>query len=162
MKVVITGAAGFLGRKLTQALLEGGTLAGPGEAAERIDKLVLFDSIAPPATDDPRVETRTGDVADPAAVAAAIGDDAGTIFHLAAVVSGAAEADFDLGYRVNLDGTRNVLEAARRLGHRPRVLFTSSIAVYGGTDLPAVVTDETPLTPLTSYGSGADRSRSRA
>jgi nucleoside-diphosphate-sugar epimerase len=74
------------------------------------------------------------------------------VFHFAAVVSAGAEADFDLGYRVNLDGTRNVLEACRELGTNPRVVFTSSLAAYGG-DLPPDVTDDTPLTPQTSYGS---------
>jgi len=73
------------------------------------------------------------------------------VFHFAAVVSAGAEADFDLGYRVNLDGTRNVLEACRGLGSCPRVVFTSSLAAYGG-DLPPAVTDDTPLTPQTSYG----------
>ena len=73
------------------------------------------------------------------------------MFHFAAVVSAGAEADFDLGYRVNLDGTRNVLEACRALGTNPRVVFTSSLAAYGG-DLPPAVTDDTPLTPQTSYG----------
>jgi hypothetical protein len=76
---------------------------------------------------------------------------ASTVFHFAAVVSAGAEADFDLGYRVNLDGTRNVLEACRALGTNPRVVFTSSLAAYGG-DLPPAVTDDTPLTPQTSYG----------
>ncbi len=76
---------------------------------------------------------------------------ASTVFHFAAVVSAGAEADFDLGYRVNLDGTRNVLEACRALGTNPRVVFTSSLAAFGG-DLPPAVTDDTPLTPQTSYG----------
>ncbi|MCA3235346.1 MAG: NAD-dependent epimerase/dehydratase family protein, partial [Cupriavidus sp.] len=77
--------------------------------------------------------------------------DTGAIFHLAAVVSGAAEADFDLGMRVNLDASRALLETCRQVGHVPRVVFTSSVAVYGGK-LPAVVQDDTALNPQSSYG----------
>ena len=91
-----------------------------------------------------------GDIANRATVQSIV-QGASTVFHFAAVVSAGAEADFDLGYRVNLDGTRNVLEACRELGTNPRVVFTSSLAAYGG-DLPPAVTDDTPLTPQTSYG----------
>ena len=91
------------------------------------------------------------DIADRDVMGGLIGPDVDLLFHLAAVVSGAAEADFDLGMRINLDGSRGLLELCRRAGRRPRVVFTSSVAVYGGA-LPPVVTDETPLNPRSSYG----------
>jgi nucleoside-diphosphate-sugar epimerase len=97
------------------------------------------------------VTTIAGDVADKAQVAAVIGNDTNSVFHLAAIVSAGAEADFELGWRINLDGTRNVLEACRALPKPARLVFTSSIAVYGG-ELPNPVTDATILTPRTSYG----------
>src|SRR5262245_7378938 len=93
----------------------------------------------------------TGDIADPSAVGAAIAPGTDAVYHLAAVVSGEAEADTDFGYRVNLEGTREVLEACRALGTGPRLIFASSLAVYGGR-LPPEVGDDTPLRPQTSYG----------
>lgn len=92
-----------------------------------------------------------GDLSDAATVRGLIDADVASVFHLAAVVSAGAEADFDLGMRVNLDGTRHVLDACRALPQPAKVVFTSSLAVYGG-DLPETVTDETPITPQTSYG----------
>jgi nucleoside-diphosphate-sugar epimerase len=152
MKVAITGGAGFLGKKLARRLLQQDSLKGPQGAAERVSELVLFDvgRASGPGLDDPRVKTVTGDIANFASVQTIV-QGASTVFHFAAVVSAGAEADFDLGYRVNLDGTRNVLEACRALGTNPRVVFTSSLAAFGG-DLPPAVTDDTPLTPQTSYG----------
>ena len=152
MKVVITGGAGFIGRRLARRILDKGTLAGPDGAQHQVTKLVLFDVVAAEGFDDPRVETVAGDVSDKAQVAAVIGGDTDSIFHLAAIVSAQAEEDYDLGMRINLDGTRHVLEAARALPHAPRLVFASSIAVYGGENLPDTVTDGTPVTPLTSYG----------
>jgi len=152
MKVVITGGAGFLGKKLAARLLADGQLTGPSGKPELIEELVLFDTaLSPIGAGDGRVLTVAGDIADAKQVEALIGDHTASVFHLAAVVSAGAEADFDLGYSVNLDGTRNVLEACRRLEQPARLVFTSSIAAYGG-DLPEVVTDTTMLTPQTSYG----------
>jgi len=152
MKVVITGGGGFLGKKLARRILQQGTLADADGKQQKVNELLLFDvaKASGPGLDDPRVRAMAGDIADRATVRS-IMQGASTVFHFAAVVSAGAEADFDLGYRVNLDGTRNVLEACRELGTQPRVVFTSSLAAYGG-DLPPAVTDDTPLTPQTSYG----------
>lgn len=149
MKILITGGAGFLGQQLARALLDRGALRLAGGEA-KIDRIVCFDQSAG-VLQDARVEYRTGDISDPATVRGLIDRDTAVVVHLAAVVSGGAEADFDLGMRVNLDGTRLLLDACRAAGHQPRVLFTSSIAVFGG-DLPAVVTDATTPTPQGSYG----------
>jgi D-erythronate 2-dehydrogenase len=153
MKVVITGGAGFIGRQLAERLLALGELPGRDGKAERIDELVLFDAVepAPFKTPDKRVRATTGDIADRALVARTIGQNTGSVFHLAAVVSAAAEADFDLGMRVNVEGTQAVLEACRALPQPARLVFTSSIAVFGG-DMPPTLVDTTPLTPQTSYG----------
>jgi len=152
MKVVITGGAGFLGKKLARRILQQGTLADEGGKQQKVSELLLFDvaRASGPGLDDPRVRAMAGDIANRATVQS-IMQGASTVFHFAAVVSAGAEADFDLGYRVNLDGTRNVLECCRELGSNPRLVFTSSLAAYGG-DLPPAVTDDTALTPQTSYG----------
>jgi nucleoside-diphosphate-sugar epimerase len=151
MQVVITGAAGFLGRKLAQRLLDGAQLVDRDGRAAPVDRLLLFDVVAVDGFDDPRVVQVAGDIADAALVRRTIDAATDSVFHLAAVLSAGAEADFDLGYRVNLDGTRAVLEACRALDHAPRLLFTSSVAVFGG-ELPARLDDDTPLRPQTSYG----------
>ena len=153
MKVVLSGGGGFIGRRLARSLLERGGLTGADGRAARIDKLVIFDVAAPqpPLADDPRLEVATGDIGDPETVNALVTDDCGAVFHLAAVVSAGAEEDFDLGMRVNMQGTMNVLEACRRHGTCPRVVFASSVAVFGG-DMPEVIQDGTALTPQTSYG----------
>ena len=152
MKIVITGGGGFIGRKLAQALLADG-LQRDGKPVGPIDKLVLVDAVAPaPIKSAPgQVECIEGDVSDAGLIGRIIGNDTDSVFHLAAVVSGAAEADFDLGMRVNLDGTRVLLEACRRLPKPARLVFTSSVAVFGGR-LPPVLNDDTPLRPETSYG----------
>lgn len=151
MKVVVTGGAGFLGRRLARALLAKGTLAGPGGGQERIERLVLLDLAPADGLDDPRVEALAGDVADEALLRRVVDGATGAVFHLAAVVSAQAEADFDLGMRVNLDATRRLLDACRALPRPPRLVATSSVAVYGG-ELPARVTDDTALRPQSSYG----------
>ena len=151
MKVVITGGAGFLGRRLAAKLLERGALTGPDGQARRIDEVALVDIVAATGFDDARIRQASGDIADPSLLASVIDAETSSVFHLAAVVSGQAEADFDLGMRVNLDATRRLLDACRATGHRPRVVFTSSVAVYGGP-LPAVVRDDTAVNPQSSYG----------
>lgn len=146
MRVLITGGAGFIGSKLARALLARGSLAG-----RPIETIRLVDVVRAEGFDDPRVETIAGDVTRPGAVFSWFAGGFDAVFHLAAVVSGQAETDFELGYAVNLDGTRHVLEAARHLCRRPIFVFASSCAVYGG-DLPEPITDTTHLTPQSSYG----------
>lgn len=151
MNILVTGGAGFIGQQLIKALLErGSVVVDDSGRAQPFARLTCFD-VGPGAITDPRVHNRSGDIADPALVRSLIDADTRLIVHLAAVVSGTAEADFDLGMRVNLDGARNVLDAARAQGHQPRLLFSSSIAVFGG-NLPPVVTDATTPTPQGSYG----------
>lgn len=154
MKVVITGGTGMIGRRIAMRLLERGELVGPDGRSTRIDELTLFDVAAPhPALpQDRRLRVITGDIADAGLMREVIGPGTSSVFHLAAIVSGQAEADTDIGLRVNLDGTRAVLEACRALGTSPRLVFASSLAVYGG-DLPPAVSEAVPLTPQTSYGS---------
>jgi D-erythronate 2-dehydrogenase len=151
MHVVITGGAGFLGRRLTERLLTRGRLKGPDGIVQAIERITLVDVTAPPIAADARVVYVAGDVASPALLERALDRSATSIFHLAAIVSGMAEADFDLGMRVNVDASRALFDLCRALGHRPRVVFASSVAVYGG-ELPAMVTDRTALQPQSSYG----------
>ncbi len=151
MKVVITGGAGFLGRRLAQRLLQRGSLAAGDGSEQPISEIVLVDQVANETPADHRVRQITGDVADPDLLARAIDADTVSIFHLAAVVSGQAEADFDLGMRINIDASRRLLDLCRTLGHRPKVVFASSVAVYGGK-LPATVLDTTAVAPQSSYG----------
>lgn len=151
MKILVIGAAGMVGRKLTSALLQAGQIGG-----QEISALVLADIVAPQAPDaSVPIETHAIDLSAPEAAAKLIVSRPDIIFHLAAIVSGEAEADFEKGYRINLDGTRHLLEAIRLAGqhgsYAPRLVFTSSIAVFG-EPLPAEIPDEFPLTPLTSYG----------
>jgi nucleoside-diphosphate-sugar epimerase len=140
----------MIGRKLTERLVRDGTLAG-----KPIDRLTLADQIAAelPAKVPFKVETSAVDLSTPGAAEQLVLSRPDVIIHLAAIVSGEAEADFDKGYRVNLDGTRLLLEAIRKVGggYRPRVVFASSIAVFGAP-FPDIVGDDFHLTPLTSYG----------
>ena len=152
MNILITGGGGFLGQRVARALLaQGDTVNARGERSP-ITRITLLDIALPPnAIRDPRVNFVRGEVSNHGAVVEALGMDTDGIFHLAAVVSGQAEADFELGMRVNLDGFRVVLESCRKVGNRPRLLFASSIAVFG-TPLPDLITDSTTPTPQASYG----------
>ena len=149
MHILITGAAGMIGRKLTARLVKDGKLNG-----QPIDHLTLTDVVAAekPASFKGKVDISTGDLAAPGAADKLIASRPEMIFHLAGVVSGEAETDFDKGYHVNLDGTRALLEAIRAENYRPKIVFTSSIAVYGAPFPPAGIPDDFHLTPLTSYG----------
>jgi nucleoside-diphosphate-sugar epimerase len=152
MHIAIIGAAGMIGRKLTARLVADGSLGG-----KAIERLTLLDVVTPAAPEGftGRVEARASDLSMPAEaekIAAARPD---VIFHLAAIVSGEAELDFEKGYRINLDGTRLLFEAIRVAnaedGYKPRLVFTSSCAVFG-SPFPYPVPDDFNLTPLTSYG----------
>ena len=154
MRVVITGGAGFIGKLLARKLLERGALADATGHVREISELVLVDIVAAenePWLSEKRVMQVVGDITDRNVLASAVTPNTGSIFHLAAVVSGQAEADFDIGMRVNVDSTRTLLELARLLPTPPKFLFTSSIAVFGGA-LPAVLPDDQILTPQGSYG----------
>lgn len=142
MKVLVTGAAGFLGSRLCESLLAG--------SLGRVSTIVAVDTSAS-RSEDPRVDSHAGSIADADFVNAVVDDDVELVFHLAAVLSGQSEAEFDVGMRVNVDGTRNLLEACRRLRRPPRFVFTSTVAVYGGP-LPAIVPEDVPLQPESSYG----------
>ncbi len=150
MHILVTGAAGMIGRKLSARLAADGALNG-----RPIEKLTLINVVAPqsPEKFSGKVETAAADIADPAAVRAAVAGRPEVIFHLAGVVSGEAELDFEKGMRVNLDGSRTLFEAIRALGdgYGPRLVFTSSIAVFGAP-FPPAISDDFHLTPLTSYG----------
>ncbi len=150
MHILITGAAGMIGRKLVARLADMKSLNG-----KPIDKLTLIDVVAPqqPEKFAGKVETAAADIADPRAARAAVAGRPEVIFHLAGVVSGEAELDFEKGMRVNLDGSRALFEAVRAIGdgYKPRLVFSSSIAVFGAP-FPDAIADDFHLTPLTSYG----------
>ena len=150
MHILIIGAAGMIGSKLITHLIQDGGLGG-----RSIDRLSLADWIGPtPPTGVPfKVEARDADLAAPGVAEALVATRPDVIFHLAAILSGESEADFDKGYRVNLDGTRLLFEAIRKVGggYCPRVVFASSIAVFGAP-FPEAIGDEFFQTPLTSYG----------
>lgn len=150
-KVLITGGAGFLGHRLAEKLAARGSLKGADGRDQAIDEIVLLDVVPAEGLTDARIRMIVGDIADATLLRRAIDREIGSVFHLAAIVSGEAEADFDLGVRVNVDACRSLLEACRAAAHQPRVVFTSSVAVYGG-DLPATVLDSSALNPQSSYG----------
>jgi D-erythronate 2-dehydrogenase len=150
LHVLVLGAAGMVGRKLSERLLRDGHLG-----KREISRLTLQDVVAPekPEKAGLRVDVVAGDFAVPGFAQKLVADRPDVIFHLAAIVSGEAELDFDKGYRINLDGTRMLLDAIRLTGggYKPRVVFTSSIAVFGAP-FPEAIGDEFFNTPLLSYG----------
>jgi D-erythronate 2-dehydrogenase len=150
LHILILGAAGMVGRKLTERLLRDGRLG-----SREITRMTLHDVVAPakPAKAGFPVETEASDFAVAGAAEKLIAGRPDVIFHLAAIVSGEAELDFDKGYRINLDGTRMLLDAIRLVGggYKPRVVFTSSIAVFGAP-FPDAIGDEFFHTPLLCYG----------
>ncbi len=149
MRILVTGAAGMVGRKLTERLVLDGSLRGAP-----IDRLTLADVVPPVVPDEPAfgVAVVEVDVADPRDADTLVADRPDVVFHLAAVVSGEAEADFEKGYRVNVDGTRLLLEAIRAdQRYCPRLVFASTIAVFGGP-FPDEIGEDFHATPLTSYG----------
>ncbi len=151
MHILITGGAGFIGVRVARRLLADGHLR-TAAGAQPITRLTVLDHVAASGLpDDPRIRGVTGDAADAATLDGIIADGVGAVFHLAAVVSVAAERDFDLGLRVNLHGTLALLDACRRAGRAPLFIKASSAAVYGGP-LAAEVGEDTALFPQTSYG----------
>src|SRR6516225_7367896 len=150
MNVLILGGAGMVGRKLIDRLARDHGLNG-----QPIERLTLADVVSPekPKGLGARVETVMMDLSAPGGAEKIVASRPEVIFHLASIVSGEAEADFEKGYRINLDGTRALLEAIRRTGdgYRPKVIYTSSIAVFGAP-FPEAIPDEFHLTPLTCYG----------
>lgn len=150
MHILITGAAGMIGRKLVDRLARAGKLNG-----KSIDRLTLVDIVAPeqPKGLSGDIESRTVDLPAPGVAESLVALRPDVIFHLAGVVSGEAETDFDKGYRVNLDGMQLLLDAIRKTGdgYRPKFVFSSSMAVYGAP-FPDSISDDFHLTPLTSYG----------
>ena len=148
MHILITGAGGMIGRKLVDRLVRDGKVGG-----KPIERMTLHDISAPEAPRNVKfpVSPHGGDISAPGEATKLVADAPDLIFHLAAVVSGEAEADFEKGYRVNVDATRYLLEAVRARGHTPRLVFTSSIAVFGG-ELPDPIPDDYHLTPPNSYG----------
>jgi nucleoside-diphosphate-sugar epimerase len=149
MHILIIGAAGMVGRKLTDRLIADGHVGGRPIAA-----MTLSDVVAParPEASFPIV-TSEGDLSVPGEAERLVATRPDLVYHLAAIVSGEAEADFEKGYRINLDGTRYLFEAIRKIGegYKPRVVFTSSIAVFGAP-FPEAIADDFFTTPLTSYG----------
>jgi D-erythronate 2-dehydrogenase len=152
MRIVITGGGGFIGQRIASSLLARGGLGAQPGGATQLTELMLVDQMMPEGgVTGPCVRYATGDLADRSFIKRVFAPRTDAVFHLAAVVSSAAEADFDLGYRVNLDAARLVLEACRAQPRPPRIVFTSSVAAFGG-DLPDVVDDSTAATPQSSYG----------
>jgi D-erythronate 2-dehydrogenase len=148
MKVLVTGAAGMLGRKFCQELAAQGVIAG-----QKVESLTMADIVeSPPIPESPfSVRSVACDLGSPGVAEGLVVDRPDIVLHTAAVVSGEAEANFDKGYRINVDGTRYLFEALRKAKNRPRVVFTSSIAVFGAP-FPGTIGEEFFLTPLTSYG----------
>ncbi|MGA0616476.1 D-erythronate dehydrogenase [Paracoccus sp. KR1-242] len=150
MKLLIIGAAGMVGRRLAENILKTGKLGD-----KPVDALTAFDVFPADlsSTDAVPVKVLSGDIADRATVDGLVADRPDVIFHLAAIVSGEAEADFDKGYAINMDGTRHLFEAIRAQGpdYHPRVVYTSSIAVFGAP-FEEKITDTFITAPMTSYG----------
>ena len=148
MRILITGAAGMVGRKLTDRLVKDGELNG-----KKITALELHDIVPAPKPEASGIDVaiHTGDLADEGASTRLVANKPDVIFHLAGIVSGEAEANFDLGYRVNFDGARALFDAVRLANYGPRVVYTSSIAVFGAP-FPDTIPDDYQQTPLSSYG----------
>jgi D-erythronate 2-dehydrogenase len=144
MKILVTGAAGFLGRRLIDTLLAGVDGVAP------ITRVIAADLVES-RTADARVESRVGTIADRHFIDGIVDDDVAVVCHLAAVLSGQSEAEFDLGMRVNVEGTYGLLEKCRRLEHPPRFVFSSTTAVFGGS-LPKLVPEDMAVLPQSSYG----------
>ncbi|QHG23895.1 D-erythronate dehydrogenase [Pseudomonas sp. DTU12.1] len=151
MNILVTGAAGFLGRRLIEALLLRGSLTDRMGQSRPIGQIVAFDMVELTGINDPRVKVVCGDIANAHVLERLIDANTDSIFHLAAVVSSQAEADFELGMRINFSATQHMLERVRQLGTCPKWVMTSSVAVFGG-QLPEQVPDNQVWAPQSSYG----------
>lgn len=151
MNILVTGAAGFLGRRLIEALLLRGSLTDRMGQSRPIEQIVAFDMVELTGINDPRVKVVCGDIANAHVLERLIDANTDSIFHLAAVVSSQAEADFELGMRINFSATQHMLERVRQLGTCPKWVMTSSVAVFGG-QLPEQVPDNQVWAPQSSYG----------
>ena len=149
MRVVVTGGAGFIGGQFAREILDNQMLSNRDGSAAEISELVIFDQVEGPKIDDPRVRIEVGEMTDRGALERTL-KGADSVFHFASVVSGGAEADFQLGLDVNLDGTRTILDILKAAGNFPKLVFASSLAVYSNGAEP--VYDETTPTPMSSYG----------
>lgn len=147
MRILVLGGAGMVGRRLVEALVASGELGG-----RRIDAIDSFD-VVEGGVASPLVSTSAGDIADAETITSLVAARPDVIFHLASIVSGEAEVEFEKGYRINLVGMQNLLEAIRVAGddYRPRLVFTSSIAVFGAP-FEEPIRDTFLHAPLTSYG----------
>ena len=152
MRVLITGGGGFLGQNIARVMLARGGVGHEPGAPGKLSELVLFDQAFPAdRLEDSRVKYISGDILDQTLLGSACAPSVDAVFHLASVVSAGAEEDFDLGMRVNIGGMRAILEVCRAQPAAPRLVFTSSVAAFGG-NLPDVVLDTTAATPQSSYG----------
>jgi nucleoside-diphosphate-sugar epimerase len=155
MQAVITGGGGFIGSRLALRLLELGSLVGSDGGRRQLDAITLLDVAFPTGVlpaESQRLQRVVGDVTDADLVRSLVDRDDVAVFHLASMVSAACEADFDAALEVNLGALRSVLEASRARRSRPRVVFASSLAAFGGAAVAETVTDSTKLTPETTYG----------
>ena len=153
MNIIITGASGFIGQKLAYELLNANELTDTAGRPSRVEHLTLLDVVNPSKklSSDPRVNVLTGDITDRSLLEKAISVSTDSIFHFAAIVSAGAENDFDLGMQVNIEATRSILDICRLHETKPKLMFASSCAAFGG-DMPSIITDMTACTPQTSYG----------
>jgi nucleoside-diphosphate-sugar epimerase len=151
MNILVTGAAGFLGRRLIEALLLRGSLSDRSGQTQAITRITAFDMVPLEGINDPRLKVVCGDIAEREVLDSLIDANTDSVFHLAAVVSSQAEADFELGMRINFTATQNLLERIRQLGTSPKWVMTSSVAVFGG-QLPEQVGDDQVWAPQSSYG----------